>query len=254
MRAPAVAALTALTLAACGDEDAGGGSGGDRRLVVSAAASLTEALTTCGRDVDFATVRLSFAGSDELAAQIRQGVRPDVFAAASTQLPEQLAREGLLGDPVEFATNELVLAVAPDSGVRSVGDLAREGVTVAAGAESVPVGAYTRDVLGRVGRATERAILGNIRSNEPDVKGVVGKVVQGAADAGFVYASDVTAVEGRLRAVALPERLKPTVTYGAGVVEGAPNPEAARRFLDGMVDGPCAGALRDAGFGPAPGT
>ena len=248
MRALAVSALAALALGGCGGDDA------DPRLVVSAAASLTEALTACGRETEDATVRLSFAGSDELAAQIRQGVRPDVFAAANTKLPGQLAREGLLADPVEFATNELVLAVSPDSGVRSVEDLARDGVTVAAGAASVPVGAYTRDVLGRVGGAAERAILGNIRSNEPDVKGVVGKVVQGAADAGFVYASDVTAVEGRLRAIALPDRLMPTVTYGAGVVEGAPNPDAARRFLDGMVDGPCADALRDAGFGPPPGT
>ena len=60
-------------------------------------------------------MRLSFAGSDELAAQIHQGVKPDVYAAANTKLPDALHEEGLLEQPVEFATNEFVLAVPKDS-------------------------------------------------------------------------------------------------------------------------------------------
>ena len=51
----------------------------------------------------------------------------------------------------------------------------------------MPIGAYTREVLGRLGRAERAAILANVRSNEPDVAGVVGKLTQGAVDAGFVY-------------------------------------------------------------------
>ena len=249
--------LSAAGLGACGDDDGGGdGAAAEQRprLVVSAAASLTDPLTACGRAFEGADVRLSFAGSDELAAQIRQGVKPDVFAAANTKLPDQLAAEGLLGEPVTFATNELVLAVPTDSDVRRVEDLAEEGLKLAVGAESVPVGTYTRTVLGRLEPRTEKAILENVRSNEPDVKGVVGKVTQGAADAGFVYASDVTAVEGRLRSIALPEELEPEVAYGGGVVSGARNAEGARRFLDGLVDGAGGEALRDVGFGPPPGT
>ena len=56
-------------------------------------------------------MKLSFGGSDELAAQIRQGVKPDVFAAANTKLPDELNGEGLVEKPVVFATNELVIAV-----------------------------------------------------------------------------------------------------------------------------------------------
>ena len=51
-----------------------------------------------------------------------------------------------------------------------------------------------------------RAILANVRSSEPDVKGVVGKLVQGAADAGFVYRSDVEASGGELEAIELRRR------------------------------------------------
>jgi molybdate transport system substrate-binding protein len=241
-------ALAALLLAVgCGEAEP---SDRPPRLVVSAAASLSEALTACSEQFEGADVRLSFAGSDELAAQIRQGVTPDVYAAANTRLPEQLADEGLMGTPVEFATNELVIAVGGDgTAVERVEDLAKPGIDLAIGAESVPVGAYTREVLGRLPDGLERRILANVRSEEPDVRGVVGKLTQGAADAGFVYLTDVT--EG-ITGVELPPELRPTVAYGAGVVEGSRRPELAQRYLDGLMEGPCADALREEGFGPPP--
>jgi molybdate transport system substrate-binding protein len=150
---------------------------------------MTEALTACAPQFDRAEdaiVKLSFAGSDELAAQIRQGARVDVYAAANTKLPDQLHAAGLIGAPVEFATNELVLAVPKGSRIGSVADLARSGTKVVIGSASVPIGSYTRQTLAKLPSAERRAILANVRSNEPDVKGIVGKLTQGAADAGFV--------------------------------------------------------------------
>jgi molybdate transport system substrate-binding protein len=245
----ALAASLALMASGCGDDAEGGG---EPRLVVSAAASMSEALEACAPGFPDAAVRLQLAGSDELAAQIRQGVEPDVYAAANTRLPEELHREGLLSRPVEFATNTFVLAVPAGSEVGSLGDLAQDGVAIAIGSESVPIGAYTRETLALLPAAQEEAILANVRSNEPDVKGIVGKLTQGAADAGFVYATDVNAAGGELEAIELPARLEPEVTYGAGVVEGAAEPEAARAFVDGLTGGSCAGALEAAGFGPPP--
>ena len=187
---------------------------------------MTEALTTCSQDFSGADVRLSFAGSDELAAQIRQGVKPDVYAAANTKLPEELNKEGLLSKPVEFATNELVIAVPEGLGDSSARrPCAQSGVKLAIGSESVPIGSYTREVLARLPKAEADAILANVRSNEPDVKGIVGKLTQGAVDAGFVYVTDVNAAGDELRAVKLPAELEPDVTYAAGRGEGR---EAAR--------------------------
>ena len=227
----AAAAMLIVMVTGCG--------GGGDQLVVSAASSLTNALTACSAD----DVKLSFGGSDELAAQIREGVKPDVYAAANTKLPDQLARKGLVDKPVVFATNELVIAVPDGSGITDIDDLAKPGVKLAIGAESVPVGSYTRDVLARLPAARQRAILANVRSEEPDVSGVVGKLTQGAADAGFVYRTDL--VDG-LRAVTLPQDLQPVVKYGAAVVKRS---EAAQRYLDGLTGGACADALRSAGFG-----
>jgi molybdate transport system substrate-binding protein len=251
-RAAALAAAVALALPACGGDGDSTAAGERPRLVVSAASSMSEALSDCSRDYPNATVRLSFAGSDELAAQIRQGVKPDIYAAANTKLPVELNEEGLLETPVEFATNELVLAVEQNSDIDSLDDL-REDVKLAIGSESVPIGSYTRETLAKLPDEKEQAILANVRSNEPDVRGIVGKLVQGAADAGFVYVTDVNAVPGgELIDVELPESLQPTVTYGAGVVDEAKEPELARAFIDGLREGACADALADAGFGPPP--
>ena len=264
VRRTATATLAALLLvgglAACGSDDeptsaATTGGGGSEQVIVSAAASLKKALTSYGEQFDGGEVRLSFAGSDELAAQIRQGIKPDVFAAANTKLPDQLFEEGLVEQPVRFATNELVLAVPADAdAVAALDDLATDGTTIAIGAEGVPVGVYTRTVLERLPAAQSKAILANVRSNEPDVGGIVGKLTQGAVDAGFVYRSDVEGAGGRLRAVELPDDLKPTVEYGVAIVKGAENPAGAKAFVDGLLDGAGAQALLDVGFGPPPGT
>ena len=246
MRLAIVAGLLLVEFCAgCGDDD----DSSSPRLVLSAASSMTEALTACSPDFGAADVRLQFAGSDELAAQIRQGVKPDVYAAANTKLPDELNREGLLSKPVEFATNQLVIAVPKGSEIQSVEDLAGDGVKLAIGSESVPIGSYTREVLARLPSPQSEAILANVRSNEPDVKGIVGKLTQGAVDAGFVYVTDVNAAGDELKAVKLPADLEPDVTYAAGVVKGAKQPDQAREFVNGLTEGGCADALANAGFG-----
>ena len=246
-----IALLACLAaLAGCG-----GSSGADKpELTVSAAASLKTAMTAYAQGFEAATVRSSFAGSDELAAQIRQGVTPDVFASANTKLPDELYKEGLVEKPVVFAANELVLAVPADGTVSELDDLAKPGVTIAMGAESVPVGTYTRKVLDGLPAEQREAILANVRSNEPDVAGVVGKVAQGAVDAGFVYVTDVEATGGELKGIDLPADLKPQVAYGVAVVKGAKHPELAKQFVDGLLKGAGREALDQAGFLPPPGT
>jgi molybdate transport system substrate-binding protein len=238
----AVATSALLALGGCGGDD-------EPRLVVSAGSSMSQTLTNCSRGFDGATVRLSFGGSDELAAQVRQGVKPDVYAAANTTIPEDLHADGLLSTPVEFATNELVVAVPRDSDISGIADLVRPGTKVAVGSDSVPIGSYTRELLDKLPGDTGSSILANVRSNEPDVKGIVGKLSQGAADAGFVYVTDAEAASTKLRALRLPAAIEPNVTYAAGVVKGAKEPELARRFVAGLSDGACADALAKAGFG-----
>jgi molybdate transport system substrate-binding protein len=228
-----VAALlaTAVALAGCG-------SSSKPTLTVSAAASLQRAFTTYGGQFNGAQARFSFAGSDALAAQIEQGVRPDIFASANTKLPTLLYSKGLVEKPVVFTANRLVLAVPSDSTrVASLADIEKPGVTLVIGTPPVPVGDYTEKVLARLSAAQRRSIEANVRDREPDVTGVVGKLTEGAADAGFLYATDVKAAGGKLRAIDLPARLQPRVAYGIAIVKGTAHVSQARRFIGGLLSG-----------------
>jgi molybdate transport system substrate-binding protein len=246
-------ALLVLAVAGCGDDRVSGSGAHKPQLTVSAAASLKTAFTEYGKQFPDADARFSFAGSDDLAAQIEQGVKPDVYAAANTKLPDALYDKGLVDKPTVFAGNRLVLAVPADGArVASLQDLAADGVTIAVGAKDVPVGSYTRAVLDNLPAAQRTAILANVRSEEPDVAGITGKLTQGAVDAGFLYVSDVRATDGTLKAIELPADLQPAVAYGVAVVKGAKHGEEAKKFIAGLLDGAGARALADAGFEPPP--
>ena len=225
-------------VAGCGGSDAGGGP-----LQVYAAASLAEVFPEIDGNPSF-----SFAGSDELAAQIREGAPADVYAAASSKYPQELYDEGLVGEPVTFATNQLVLIVprANPGGIESVEDVLQAGTKLVVAAEGVPVGDYTRTVLETLGLSDA---LDNVVSNEDDVKGVAGKVALGEADAGFVYATDVTPVADRVRVIALPDDAQPPIEYQVAVVADTDEEEAAQAFVDGLTSASGRTELEDAGFG-----
>jgi molybdate transport system substrate-binding protein len=225
----------AATLAACG--------GDDGSLTVFAAASLREVLPR----ID-AHARYSFAGSDELAIQIREGAPADVYAAASPRDPDELAGEGLVERPVVFATNRLVLVVPGDNaaGIGSVADLGEEGVRLVIAAPGVPAGDYTRQVLETLGRED---VLARVVSEEADVKGVVSKVALGEADAGFVYATDVAPIEDDVDVIELPEEAQPEVEYSVAVVRGSDREREARAFVERLLGEAGREVLREAGFG-----
>ncbi len=250
------AAVLGAAIAGCGSSSSSSGGGassssGKPNLVVSAAASLKAAFTQYAQQFPQAEVRFSFAGSDMLAAQIEQGVKPDVFASANTKLPDVLYAKGLVGKPVTFAANKLVLAVpAGSTKVKSIADAEKPGVTVAIGSASVPIGAYTRKVLAKLGPALNAKVIANVRTEEPDVTGIVGKLIEGAVDAGFIYVTDVKAAAGKLRAITLPALLQPVVAYGVAVVKGAAHPGPAQQFISGLLNGQGRSALLRAGFLP----
>jgi molybdate transport system substrate-binding protein len=235
VRAAALGVLL-LALVACG-------GGGDGRMTIYAAASLTEVFEELEPDA-----RFNFGGSDELATQLREGAEADVYAAASPRYPAELHAEGLLEQPRVFATNRLVLIVPRDNpaGIRSVDDLLGDGAKLVVGAEGVPVGDYTRTVLARLGRT--RA-LEQVVSEEEDVKGVVGKVALGEADAGFVYATDVAPVAKDVRAIELPARAEASARYPIALVADGEHRDEAERFVDRLLGPEGRRALRAAGFG-----
>ena len=208
-----------------------------------AAASLTKVFPRIDK-----APRYSFAGSDQLALQIRQGAPADVFASASPKYAELAYRDGFVLKPVVFATNKLIILVPRSNPARihNVYDLRRAGIKLVIGDKGVPIGAYTRQILDTIGISAD--VLKNVVSEETDVKGIVGKVALGEADAGFVYATDARPVIARVKVVPLPAWAQPPIRYEIAVVKGG-REAAARAFL-GRVTGKLGrAALSKAGFG-----
>ncbi|MDQ3646966.1 MAG: molybdate ABC transporter substrate-binding protein [Actinomycetota bacterium] len=217
------------------------GGGDARPLKVYAASSLAEVLP----DLDGEAL-YQFAGSDDLALQLREGAEADVFAAASSQHPTSLHEAGVVDAPVVFATNELVLIVPRTGVVDSVEDLADPGVKLVIGAEGVPIGDYTRQLLKDLGSS---AVLEQVVSEEEDVKGVLAKVRLGEADAGIVYATDAKPVEDEVVSIELPAEAQPVIEYMVAVVSGSAHVQEAQAFIDRLLGSRGGKALRAAGFG-----
>lgn len=229
-----------------------GSAGGDDRpeLTVLAASSLQSPLTAYGESLVKTELRESFAGSELLAAQIRNGARPDVYAAADTVLPDRLFREGLVDKPRIFASNRLAIAVPAGSMIDGLSDLAAPDLSLILGDQGVPVGIYADRVLAKLPPDERERILANVGSREPEASSIAAKLVQGAADAGIAYRTDIRAAGDALDAIPIPGRLQPAIAYAAAVVTRAPEPELARKYLDGLIGGEGAVRLRQAGFLP----
>jgi molybdate transport system substrate-binding protein len=219
-------------------------------FLASAAATVFAAasLTSVFPQIDKAP-RYSFAGSDQLALQIRQGAPADVYASASPKFPELLYRDGLVSKPVVFATNRLAVLVprSNPAKIRSVYDLRRAGLKVVLGDRTVPIGSYTRQLLDTIGITDD--VMKNVVSQETDVKGIVAKVALGEADAGFAYATDAKAVSGKVRLIALPRWAQPPIRYELAVVKAGRHPAAARAFVKRVLSKRGRLLLQRAGFG-----
>jgi len=220
------------------------GAGAGDSFTVYAAASLTEVFPRIDP-----SARYSFAGSDQLALQIRQGAPADVYAAASPKYPQLLYHDGLVRKPITFATSKLVVIVprSNPAQIHSVYDLRRSGVKVVIGDRGVPIGAYTRQLLDALGITD--AVMPNVVSQETDVKGIVGKVALGEADAGFVYVTDARPVASKVTKVLIPAWAQPSIRYQLAVVSSTPRRQEARSFIRKVRSKRGRLLLKRAGFG-----
>jgi len=219
-------------------------------VTVFAAASLTKTFTELGKEFEAAhpgaKVTFSFAGSSDLVSQLTAGAPADVFASADeANMSKAVDAKVIDGDPVDFATNVLAIAVPPGNPahVKSFADLASPGVKTVVCAPQVPCGAATAKVEKSAG-----VTLAPV-SQESSVTDVLGKVSSGEADAGIVYRTDVKGAGSSVESVPFPEAAKTVNVYPIARVAKAPNADGAAAFV-AFVTGPDGRkALTAAGFG-----
>jgi molybdate transport system substrate-binding protein len=215
-------------------------------LTIYAAASLTDVF----RSFDGAQ-RYSFAGSNTLETQIRNGAPSDIFASAAPLNSQRLFGAGLVDKPVTFTSNRLALIVprSNPAEIRSIYDLRRKPVKLVICGAAVPVGAYTRTVLRKMGLTS---VLSKVVSQETDVRAVTGKVALGQADAGFVYVTDAKAVSDQVTAIRIPAWAQPRVRYEIAVVSRSTRKAAAQAWIRTLLSARGQAALRSFGFLPLP--
>lgn len=251
-----VVAATALTvavlapLAACGGDfdGSGGESGSDGsqvELTVLAAASLTDVFQEAGevyeKENPGTRLTFSFAGSQELAAQVNQGAPADVLATADTKTMDGL--EGETGEPSLFARNRLVIAVGPGNPekVDELADLVDTNIKVVLAASEVPVGRYSREALDKQDLEVKAV------SQEVNVRAVLSKVELGEADAGIVYATDAAGAD-KVDTVDIPDEENALASYPAATLNTTQDEEASAAFVAWLTSPEARKILAEAGF------
>ncbi|MFZ3454221.1 molybdate ABC transporter substrate-binding protein [Arthrobacter sp. 7Tela_A1] len=243
---PALAA--ALSLGSCAETTPASGQGGE--LTVFAASSLSRPFSELAEDFEAAhpgtTVRLNFAGSSDLAAQLAAGAPADVFAAADeTNMARVMEADLAAAVPADFATNTLTIAVPPGNpaGITGFDDLAAPGVQVVMCAVQVPCGAAAERIESASGTSLSPV------SEESSVAGVLGKVSSGEADAGLVYVTDVKAAGTSVEEVPVPEAAEAVNRYPIVRLSASGNGDRADAFIQYVVGPSGQSVLREAGFG-----
>ncbi|MFE5483824.1 molybdate ABC transporter substrate-binding protein [Streptomyces sp. NPDC056527] len=259
-RRAAAAALTAallVPLAACGNDDTKKDAGGSTAsgsagaapkadLTVLAAASLTDVFKTAGAAYEKAhpgtKITFSFAGSQELVAQVSQGSPADALVTADTKSMDKVKAD--TGTPTVIAKNRLVIATGEGNPhkVDDLKDLADTKLKVVLAAPEVPAGKYSKQVLDAQ-KITVKPV-----SQEPNVRAVLSKVELGEADAGLVYKTDAESAEDKVDAVEIPDGQNAIAKYPAATLKGSKNAEAAAAFVAWLSSPEAQKILQDAGF------
>lgn len=216
-------------------------------ITVDAAASLNRVFPLIARRFEAehpgATVRFSFGGSADLAAEIVSGAPVDVFAAASTKtMATVTAAKRAAATPVVIARNRLEIAVPKGNpghitGLADFGDAAK---TVVICAPAVPCGAAAKQVFA-LARVTPKP-----DSEEQSVTAVLTKV-ENTADAGLVYTTDVLGAGGRVQGIGFPQADRAITSYPIAPLAGSTHAALAAAFSDYVVRHGAAD-LRRAGF------
>ncbi|MBT3153905.1 molybdate ABC transporter substrate-binding protein [Streptomyces sp. CHD11] len=249
-RRTAVGAVAVLALSGCAQPSPGAEAEGvTGPVTVFAAASLKETFTELGdrfeRKHPGTEVAFSFGGSDALAAGINNGAPADVFAAAGTATMRTVTDAGrTAGRPGTFVRNRLQIATAPGNplGIGSLKDLTASGLKVVLCDRTVPCGDAARTALAAGGVELTPA------SYEQDVKSALTKVELEEADAAVVYRTDVRAAGDKVEGVEFPESAEAVNDYPIAPLKNAPNPSAARAFVDLVRSSEGRTVLGGAGF------
>jgi molybdate transport system substrate-binding protein len=224
-------------------------------LTVAAASSLRPALdplvSNWTSEHPDRPVRIVYAASGTLYAQIEQNAPFDVFLSADTLYTGRIVESGRAHDVFHYATGELALWISSSIGetVRSIEDLAEPSVgrIAIANPDLAPYGAAAIEVLRREGvrDALRDQIVFGANAGE-----LAQMISSGAVDAALLPRSMASlppiARRGRYQVVSAALH-EPILHHGAILARGSAN-ATAEEFVDFLLSDQGRDILKAAGF------
>ncbi len=232
-------------------------------LTVFAAASLTEAFQTLGRNFEeqhpSTRILFNFGGSQQLVQQVVHGAEADILALANMKQMNIAIAAGVIDTPSVrvFARNRLVIILPADNPAHlmEIKDLAKADVKIVLADSSVPAGQYALQILDKCshsasfGKSFKDRVLSRVVSYEENVRAVFSKVQLGECDAGIVYSSDIAHDSvRRVQHIDIPDSLNMIAQYPLAIVLGTTSHQSALEFLEYVLSTAGEGVLSTFGF------
>lgn len=224
-------------------------------LTISAAASVTDALTTIKQQYAAkhpdVLLEFNFGGSGTLMKQIQQGAPVDLFLSASAANMDTLIQEGtvLQNAHTPLLANQLVVIVPNDQKEKftSITDLAAPAIErIAVGIPgSVPAGTYAKEALSNL-ELWEDVEAKAVQAK--DVRQVLQTVETGNVDAGIVYLTDAKESDSVHIAAIIDASLHTPITYPVGVLAGSMHPDEAAAFYEYLQSEEALSVFQSYGF------
>ena len=251
VRKVAIASLLmpATLLASCAPStDDSSGSDTDQ-LTVMAAASFTPMNDELKKLVDEKDIADSTTivngGSSSLIQQLADGAEADLLITADWTSMQKAIDQGLVSDPKAIADNRMVMVVPKGNpaDVKEVNASLNNSKLVLCD-KQVPCGARSEEIQQSLGLELQPVSLEN------SVSDVLGKVVSGQADSGWVYSTDAKSAGDDVEIIDIPNAEKFTNTLYIATVNKSDETDDATKVEDLLTDPSMSQVWQRYGFAP----
>jgi molybdate transport system substrate-binding protein len=188
-----------------------------------------------------AHVTFNYASSGTLTTQLTQGAKADAYASADQNTMNNARTGGAVTGPDQiFARNSLIVITPKDNPAKiaTLKDLGNSGLKIVTADTTVPIGNYTQTMLMKAGADPtygpdfQTKFTANVVSQQTDDRQIVAQVQLGEADAGVVYATDITPTSrDQLNSFPVPDALNTVVVYPIATTKGD-NPAGGQAYVN----------------------
>jgi len=196
------------------------------------------------------SVQGTFVSSTVIDTEVEQGAAADAIVISRLVIEPKITAAVDGFTPVYQTHSVLAIAKGAASKIASVKDLAKPGVRIAMGIPGSAVSAWQIPLQAKLAAAYGKDwgdhFQANIQLRKTDILHLLEAVDSGAADAVFVFSSDVD--PAKMVRVDLPPAMQATVPFVMATVKASPHAAATHDFVEYCTTAPAKAILQAHGF------